>query len=95
MRQNYNDSNLSIIDLCNKLDLSRSYLYTLFKNNLGVSPQQFLINLRMEQAKEILANTDEAIQSISQLVGYSDEFTFSKAFKRYSAFSPKPYVSVK
>ncbi|WP_297949515.1 AraC family transcriptional regulator [uncultured Lactobacillus sp.] len=45
----------------------------------------------MEQAKEILANTDEAIQSISQLVGYSDEFTFSKAFKRYSAFSPKPY----
>ncbi|WP_297949517.1 helix-turn-helix transcriptional regulator [uncultured Lactobacillus sp.] len=39
MRQNYNDSNLSIIDLCNKLDLSRSYLYTLFKNNLGVSPQ--------------------------------------------------------
>lgn len=91
LRQNFEDSSLSIIDLCNKMDLSRSYLYTLFKNNLGLSPQQFLINLRMEQAKEYLANTDNTIQEISRIIGYNDEFTFSKAFKKYSGFSPKVY----
>lgn len=91
LRQNFEDSSLSIIDLCNKMDLSRSYLYTLFKNNLGLSPQQFLINLRMEQAKEYLANTDNTIQEISRIIGYNDEFTFSKAFKKYSGFSPKIY----
>lgn len=91
LRQNFEDSSLSIIDLCNKMDLSRSYLYTLFKNNLGLSPQQFLINLRMEQAKEYLSNTDNTIQEISRIIGYNDEFTFSKAFKKYSGFSPKIY----
>lgn len=91
LRQNYNNPALSIIDLCNELDLSRSYLYSLFKSNLGYSPQQFLINFRMEQAKEILANTDESIQTTSRMVGYNDEFTFSKAFKRHSGFSPKMY----
>lgn len=91
LRQNYEDPTLSIIDLCNKLSLSRSYLYTLFKNNLGLSPQQFLINLRMEQAKDILSTTNEAIQTVAKMSGYNDEFTFSKAFKRHSGFSPKMY----
>ncbi len=91
LRQNFDNPNLSIVDLCNKMDISRSYLYTLFKNNLSFSPQQFLINLRMENAKEFLANTDDPIQLVSRAVGYSDEFTFSKAFKRYSGFSPKMY----
>ena len=91
LRQNFSNSSLSIIDLCNKLDLSRSYLYILFKNNMGLSPQQFLINLRIEQAKEYLTDTEKNIQEITRMVGYNDEFVFSKAFKRYSGFSPKLY----
>ena len=58
---------------------------------MGLSPQQFLINLRMEQAKEYLTDTVKNIQEITRMVGYNDEFVFSKAFKRYSSFSPKLY----
>jgi AraC-like DNA-binding protein len=58
---------------------------------MGLSPQQFLINLRMEQTKEYLTDTEKNIQEITRMVGYNDEFVFSKAFKRYSGFSPKLY----
>lgn len=66
LRQNFSNSSLSIIDLCNKLDLSRSYLYILFKNNMGLSPQQFLINLRMEQAKEYLTDTEKIFKKLQE-----------------------------
>ena len=58
---------------------------------MNVSPQKFLTQLRMEDAQQQLVNTDDSIQIISRRVGYKDEFTFSKAFKRYSGFSPKLY----
>ena len=45
----------------------------------------------MEKAKNRLKNTPSSIQEISVSVGYIDEFTFSKAFKKYSGFSPKAY----
>lgn len=77
--------------LCNELELSRSYLYTIFKKNLNISPQAFLTQLRMEKAKEKLLNTDYTIQQIASITGYTDAFTFSKAFKRYIGISPKYY----
>lgn len=88
---NYDDPNCTITELCRHLELSRSYVYNLFKKNTGLSPQQFLTKLRMEQAKEFLANSDYTIQNISKAVGYNDEFTFSKSFKRYLGVSPKIY----
>ena len=91
LREHYQDSNCNIEDLCHHLNISRSYLYNLFKSQMNVSPQKFLTQLRMEDAQQQLVNTDDPIQVISRRVGYKDEFTFSKAFKRYSGFSPKLY----
>lgn len=62
-----------------------------FKKNLNLSPQAFLTQLRMEKAKEKLLNSNYAIQQIANITGYTDAFTFSKAFKRYTGLSPKYY----
>lgn len=91
LHDNYDDHNCSIASLCNKLDVSRSYLYNLFKSGFNTSPQQFLIKIRMEEAKNRLKNSQNSVQEISASVGYIDEFTFSKAFKKYSGFSPKVF----
>lgn len=91
LEQNYADNACSITQLCHQLDISRSYLYTLFKKNMNLSPQKFLTQLRMEEAKEDLNDTDYTVQQIAANVGYVDEFTFSKAFKRYTGFSPLHY----
>lgn len=89
LEDNFRDTNFTITELGHQLNVSRSYLYNIFKNGIGMSPQKFLIKLRMEEAKQYLTNTNNAIKEIAASVGYNDEFTFSKAFKRYTGFSPK------
>lgn len=91
LEKNSANSTCTISALCNDLDLSRSYLYSIFKKNLNLSPQAFLTQLRMEKAKEKLLNSNYAIQQIANITGYTDAFTFSKAFKRYTGLSPKYY----
>lgn len=91
LQKNFHKSSCNVEDLCHHLNISRSYLYTIFKKNLNVSAQSYLTHLRMEEACQLLRSTDETIQVIAHRVGYRDEFTFSKAFKRYSGFSPAVY----
>lgn len=91
LQENFRDNECTITNLCRHVNLSRSYLYTLFKREMNLSPLKYLSQLRMEEAKQLLQNTNNPVQEIAHRVGYKDEFTFSKAFKRYSGFSPQIY----
>lgn len=90
MENNY-ALNCTIEDLCNSLSLSRSYIYNLFQKFAHTSPQKLLTQMRMEDAKSRLISSSQNIQTIAEQVGYNDTFTFSKAFKRYSGYSPTTY----
>ncbi|MBD5806285.1 AraC family transcriptional regulator [Limosilactobacillus walteri] len=89
LQENYRKSDCTIANLCQHINISRSYLYTIFKREMNLSPQKYLSQLRMEDAKQLLLNSNNPIQEIAHRVGYKDEFTFSKAFKRYDGFSPQ------
>ena len=91
LNDNYGDHECTIKFMCQKLNLSRTYIYNLFKEGFSLSPQQYLVKMRMEEAKALIKNENSTIQQISNSVGYTDEFTFSKAFKRYTGFSPNIY----
>ena len=91
LEQNYINPACTITSVCHELDISRSYLYNIFRQNLNLTPSQFLTQLRMEKAKQNLLNSSYTVQQIANTVGYGDEFTFSKAFKRYTGLSPKFY----
>ena len=52
---------------------------------------EMVTRLRMQQAQEYLINTDYMIKSIARLLGYSDSFSFSAAFKREAGCSPKQF----
>ncbi|MDN6039954.1 MAG: helix-turn-helix transcriptional regulator, partial [Lactobacillus sp.] len=54
-------------------------------------PQKYLMKLRMEAAKKELTSTTHNLKEVAKKVGYGDEFTFSKAFKRYSGVSPNVF----
>ena len=77
------------------LGLNRSYLTRLFKNATGYSLQEYLLTYRMKMAVKLLANSSLSIAQVAANVGYTDTFTFSKAFKRYYGKSPSDYRSVK
>ena len=65
----------------------RSYLYRIFKARYGVSVKDYITKTRMENAKKLLM-AGYTVCETSRLVGYEDEFNFSKAFKKYHGTSP-------
>jgi AraC family transcriptional regulator of arabinose operon len=89
MGNNYHREELAIEHVADHVGLNRSYLTRIFKQHLNVSPQAYLIKLRMEKAKELLANTPSSISIIARSVGYENVFTFSKMYKKYYDCSPK------
>lgn len=90
MRQNY-ARRCNVTDVGAALHISRSYLYALFRRFVGMSPQQYLTQMRMEEAKQLLRITDNPVDEVANRVGYKDAFTFSKAFKRAMGTSPRNY----
>ena len=71
--------------------MNRSYVYTIFKNCLGISPKEFLTRFRLSRAKEQLALTDLSIEEIAVSCGYSNALAFGKAFKLYESMTPSSY----
>ena len=83
--------NITVGELSTFLSINRSYLYTLFKKQLSISPQQFLIQYRMDKACELMGNTNLTISQIARSVGYNDPLIFSKTFKKVKNTSPKSF----
>lgn len=74
-----------------KYYLSREYLMRLFKQEYGCGIYEYVLKLRMEKARELLADPALKIQTISDMLGYKDKNYFSKAFKTYFGRSPSEY----
>jgi len=82
---------IKVTDVADYVCINRSYLYTLFQNYLGMSPQQFLTTYRITKAAELLAVTDLPVESIALSCGYNDPLVFTKAFKQMKGMSPSSY----
>ena len=66
--------------------LSPFYISRLFKNEVGDTPINYLISLRMKEAEQLLlAQPDASVQDIAKSVGYEDAYHFSKVFKKLLA----------
>lgn len=87
---NFQD-NISVMDIANHLSIDRSYLHRIFKKNLNLSPQEYILNLKLEKATELLSTTSLTIGDIARSVGYSDTMLFSKTFKKYKSCTPSKY----
>lgn len=90
VRSNYCNP-IKVTDIANYVCINRSYLYTLFEKNLGISPHQYLTSYRIAKAVELLQLTELSIESIGVSCGYTDPLVFSKAFKLEKGVSPSVY----
>ncbi|WP_438444210.1 AraC family transcriptional regulator [Gorillibacterium sp. sgz5001074] len=84
-------NNLPMEQLARKLKLNRKYLSKIFKETVGVTPQQYTLQYRMNRACELLCNPLLSISEISSSVGYKDPLLFSRMFKRILGLSPTQY----
>lgn len=84
-------SNISVQSIADRIGLERTYFSDLFKKKIGISPKQFLLKTRMEQAAVFIRDYGYSVSVTALSVGYSDVYTFSKMFKQYFGISPSKY----
>ncbi|MDE6476020.1 MAG: AraC family transcriptional regulator [Erysipelotrichaceae bacterium] len=90
LEHNYGQ-NIKIGTLATLLNIDRSYLHRLFIEQLEVSPKQFLTNIRLEKAKQLLLDSDLSIRNIAYSVGFDDASNFSKLFKQETGMTANSY----
>lgn len=82
---------IKITDITDYVGLNRSYFTTLFCEAMQVSPRRYLLQYRMQKAVELLISTALSVGDVSRSVGYTDPFTFSRAFKKIVGVAPNEY----
>ena len=90
IEQNF-QNDLTIEDIAAVCDINRSYFGKIFRNTIGRSPQEFLMNYRMVKATELLKLTSLSIADIGSAVGYENQLHFSRAFKTIYGVSPREW----
>ena len=82
---------MSVDSVADHIGISRKYLFAIFKNNLGVSPKDYIIDYRIKKAIEFLRDENISVGNVAYSVGYKDPLTFSKMFKLKTGMSPSEY----
>lgn len=83
---------ITVHELAERLNLNRSYFFSIFKKHVGVSPSEYLINLRLEKAEELIRVFGETPSIAAASVGYDDLYHFSKTFKEHYGLAPREYA---
>lgn len=91
IKANYADPSLSLQNVTQHLSVSTSYFSALFKNYTGVTFVDFLTQMRLKKAQELLVSTDYKNYEIAARVGYDDPGYFGSAFKKATGYSPSEY----
>ncbi|MDE6268818.1 MAG: response regulator [Muribaculaceae bacterium] len=82
---------LNVEKLCELVGMSRAHLNRKMKDLFGVTPSEFIRNMRLRKAAELLRQPDIDISQIAYSVGFVSQPHFSTAFKRFSGFSPSEF----
>jgi two-component system response regulator YesN len=88
IENHYTDPDLSLDRLSEAFHVNPKYLSQLFKENFGEGFMEFLTRLRIEHAKTLLLQTKDPIQAISGKVGYANNVSFMRSFKKMTGQSP-------
>ena len=90
MHMNYHKP-LTVTQVADVCGINDRYMYNLFMRHLGISPKQYLNNLRLKNAAHILKNSDCTITEAAYSVGFTDVLTFSRFFSKHMEVSPRAY----
>jgi AraC family transcriptional regulator len=82
---------IKLADLASLLDMSPFHFSHLFKQSIGTSPHQYLLQQRIERTKQLLKQTDQSIMDIALLCGFNSHSHLSKQFRQQTGITPSAY----
>lgn len=88
---NFCDPDITLISTARHVGMSAAHFSTVFSQNTGRSFISYLTSLRIERAKELLAQSDQKLSAIAMEVGYNEPNYFSHVFKKTEGVTPKEY----
>ncbi|VEP14014.1 putative Transcriptional regulator, AraC family [Hyella patelloides LEGE 07179] len=83
--------NISLVELSELIQLSPHHFRKLFQKSMGISPHKYLLQCRIEKAKQLLADEQLTIAEVGQMVGFFDQSHFTNTFRRYTNYTPRQY----
>lgn len=90
IRSNY-ENNINLDDMTALVNISKYHFIRLFKEQIGTTPYEYMLNYRMLQAKRLLRSTHLSVNEISIKVGFSSASNFIQKFKTIEGVSPAVY----
>ncbi len=91
IEENYPREGLTLSELAQAVHVSPVYLSVIFKKERGINFSDFLTEIRLKKAMELLRGTDLKTYEVAERVGYSNPRYFSACFKRYTGYSPSDF----
>lgn len=82
---------INVTKLASHIGIDRTYLYRIFMDSISISPEQYLLKVRMTKAANLLKETDYPVLQVAYSTGYKDISHFSNIFKRFFGVSPSVY----
>ncbi|MFE1020293.1 helix-turn-helix domain-containing protein, partial [Paenibacillus lactis] len=95
IEEHFEDPDLSLKHLSDRFQISGKYASYLFKMEYDMKFVDFLVQLRMNRAEELLAGTELSTQEIAEKIGYANAITFGRVFKRTVGMTPGDYRKLK
>lgn len=90
IREHYNE-NIVINDLAERYGMSPNYFSSVFKKEVQQSTVNYITEIRMEKAKELLETSDLSVVDIAKKSGYEDSQYFFRVFKKHTGMTPLNY----
>lgn len=87
----FSDPGFSVQMAADFIGISKNYFTSLYKEKAGIGYWDYVTQLRMQKAKELLATTEDTIGAVAREIGYESEYHFSRKFKEYTGQSPNRY----
>lgn len=92
IKDNYQDSELTIDDIAKNLFINYTHLCFIFKRETGVTINEYLTEYRINKAKELFDSGDALVLDVATRVGYADANYFGKCFKKFFGLAPSKYI---
>lgn len=93
LRRNLSDPNLSNTILAEQAGISEVYFRKLFAEQYHTTPKQYILDIRIRNAMQLLTDTGSTVTSISERCGFSSVYHFCRVFRQRTGMTPKQYAA--